>query len=211
MQKKKSGVKKCLEICAIKGGGAGRTPNGKYHLKFPFWSSAPVPKVQQVRVAGWRSVKNAEKVEGWCVHWVSPKCRPCVPCTSRKKWPNQNTKTTFIVQTFPKYGPYGFDLVNLSLLGAILAIFQFCGFSGLFWPFFPCKKCKNENLSPNVNFWSITLIFFLWTPTTHEPEWWQGGSSIQKKCKNGTPYFAWIANAFQVILTVSHQHSMSRF
>ena len=42
------------------------------------------------------------------------------------EWPNQNSKTTFIVQTFPKYGPYGFDLVNLSLLGAILAIFQFC-------------------------------------------------------------------------------------
>ena len=33
------------------------------------------------------------------------------------EWPNQNSKTTFIVQTFPKYGPYGFDLVNLSLLG----------------------------------------------------------------------------------------------
>ena len=55
------------------------------------------------------------------------------------EWPNQNSKTTFIVRTFPKNGPYGFDLVNLSLLGAILAIFQFCGFSGLFWPFFPCK------------------------------------------------------------------------
>ena len=51
------------------------------------------------------------------------------------EWPNQNSKTTFIVQTFPKYGPYGFDLVNLSLFGAILAIFQFCGYSGLFSPF----------------------------------------------------------------------------
>ena len=28
------------------------------------------------------------------------------------EWPNQNSKTTFIVQTFPKYGPYGFDLVK---------------------------------------------------------------------------------------------------
>ena len=36
LQKKKSGVKKCLEICAIKGGGGGSTPNGKNHLKFPF-------------------------------------------------------------------------------------------------------------------------------------------------------------------------------
>ena len=49
--------------------------------------------------------------------------------------PNQNSKTTFIAQTFPKYGPYGIYFVNLSLLGAIWAIFQFCGFSGLFWPF----------------------------------------------------------------------------
>ena len=34
LQKKKSGVKKCLEICAVKEGGL--TPNGKNHLKFPF-------------------------------------------------------------------------------------------------------------------------------------------------------------------------------
>ena len=91
-------------------------------------------------------------------------CQKC-PFSDQKKWhfewPNKNSKTTFIVRTFPKNGPYGFDLVNLSLLGAILAIFQFCGFSGLFWPFFPCKKCKNENLSLNFNFWSITLKFFL--------------------------------------------------
>ena len=63
------------------------------------------------------------------------------PFSDQKKWhfewPNQNSKTTFIVQTFPKYGPYDFYLVNLSLLGAILTIFQFCGFSGLFWPVFP--------------------------------------------------------------------------
>ena len=117
------------------------------------------------------------------------KCQSLRPKKWHFEWPNQNSKTTFIVQTFPKYGPYGFDLVNLSLLGAILAIFQFCGFSGLFWPFFPCKKCKNENLSPHFNFWSITLKFFLWTPTTHEPEWLRELSSIQKKCKNGTPYY----------------------
>ena len=35
LQKKKSGVKKCLEIMAI-GGGGGSTPYGKNHLKFPF-------------------------------------------------------------------------------------------------------------------------------------------------------------------------------
>ena len=33
LQKKKSGVKKCLEIMTIQGG---PTPNGKKHLKFPF-------------------------------------------------------------------------------------------------------------------------------------------------------------------------------
>ena len=111
-------------------------------------------------------------------------CQKC-PFSDQKKWhfewPNQNSKTTFIVQTFPKNGPYGFDLVNLSLLGPILAKFQFCWFSGLFWAFFPSKKCKHENLSPNVNFWSITLKFFLWTHTTHEHAWLKGCSSIKKK------------------------------
>merc|ERR1719322_1885451 len=105
---------------------------------------------------------------------IGQKC----PFSDQKKWhfewPNQNSKTTSIVRTFPKNGPYGFDLVNLSLLGATLAIFQFCGFSGLFWPPFPCKKCKNENPSLNLNFRSITLKFSLRTPTTHEPEWLTG-------------------------------------
>ena len=59
--------------------------------------------------------------------------------------PNQNSKTTFIVQTFPKYGPYDFYFVNLSLLGAILAIFQFCGFSGLFWPFSLVNRVQFSN------------------------------------------------------------------
>merc|ERR1711928_170484 len=69
-------------------------------------------------------------------------CQKCPSLRPKKwhfEWPNQNSRTTFIIQTFPKYGPYDFYFVNLSLLGAILAIFQFCGFSGLFWPFFPCK------------------------------------------------------------------------
>ena len=55
MQKKKSGVKKCLEICAIKGGG-GRTPNGKCHLKFPFWLCDYFP------YTGYR--RNQEQVTG---------------------------------------------------------------------------------------------------------------------------------------------------
>ena len=64
------------------------------------------------------------------------------------EWPNQNSKTTFIVQTFPKYGPYYF--VNLSLLGAILAKFQFWWFFGLFWPFFPCKNWFFWNPFPPI-------------------------------------------------------------
>ena len=35
--KRKKGVKKCLEICAIKGWGS--TPNSKCHFKFPFFSN----------------------------------------------------------------------------------------------------------------------------------------------------------------------------
>ena len=51
------------------------------------------------------------------------------------EWPNQNSKTTFIVQTFPKYVPYDLNFMNLLLLGAILAMFQFCWFSGFFCQF----------------------------------------------------------------------------
>ena len=49
----------------------------------------------------------------------------------------------FLVKTFPKYGLYGFYFMNVSHWGAIFAIFQCCWFSGLFWPFFPCKKWSN--------------------------------------------------------------------
>ena len=43
MQKKKSGVKNVWKFVLFKGGGGGRTPNGKYHLKFPFWLFEPLP------------------------------------------------------------------------------------------------------------------------------------------------------------------------
>ena len=66
--------------------------------------------------------------------------------------------------------------------------FNFVDFRAYFGPFSLVNGVKHENLSLNVNFWSITLKFFLWTPTTHEPEWLKELSSIQKKCKNGTPY-----------------------
>ena len=82
------------------------------------------------------------------------KCLGCllrntlVPIFETKKkwhfwWQNQISKTTFIVQTFPKYCRKGFYFMKLSLLSPILAILQFCWFLGLFWAFFPCKKCKN--------------------------------------------------------------------
>ena len=75
-------------------------------------------------------------------------CQKC-PSLRPKKWhfwwQNQNSKTTFIVQTFPKYCRKGFYFMKLSLLSPILAKFQFCWFSGLFWAFFPCKKYKKWN------------------------------------------------------------------
>ena len=63
-------------------------------------------------------------------------CQKC-PFLRPKKWHfwwhNQNSKTTFIVQTFPKYCHNGFNFMKLSLLSLILAKFQFCWFWGLFW------------------------------------------------------------------------------
>ena len=56
-------------------------------------------------------------------------CQKC-PSLRPKKWhfwwQNQNSKTTFIVQTFPKYCRKGFYFMKLSLLSPILAKFQFC-------------------------------------------------------------------------------------
>ena len=75
-------------------------------------------------------------------------CQKC-PSLRPKKWhfwwQNQNSKTTFIVQTFPKYCRNGFYFMKLSLLSPILAKFQFCWFLDLFWAFFPCKKYKKWN------------------------------------------------------------------
>ena len=92
-------------------------------------------------------------------------CQKCPSLRPKKwhfQWPNQNSKTTFIVQTFPKKGPYGFDLVNLSLLGPILAKFQFCWFSGLFWPFFPCKWGQTRKSFPERQFLVYNAeIFFV--------------------------------------------------
>ena len=72
-------------------------------------------------------------------------CKNC-PSLRPKKWhfwwQNQNSATIFIVQTFPKYCHTGFYFIKISLFSPILAKFQFCCFSGLFWAFFPCKKGK---------------------------------------------------------------------
>ena len=40
---KKSGVKNVWKFVPVRGGVS--TPNGKYHLKFPFLLSAPLPKL----------------------------------------------------------------------------------------------------------------------------------------------------------------------
>ena len=46
------------------------------------------------------------------------------PFSDQKKWhfewPNQNSKTTFTVQTFPKYGPYDFYFVNVWTIKVFL-------------------------------------------------------------------------------------------
>ena len=90
------------------------------------------------------------KIEIW------PKIAPKSDKLKKKwhfEWPDQNSKTTFIVQTFPKYGPYDFYFVNLSLLGAILAIFQFCGYSGLFWPFSLVKQGQTLGQNLPISSW----------------------------------------------------------
>ena len=83
-------------------------------------------------------------------------CQKC-PFLWLKKWhfeePNQNSKTTFIVQTFPKYGPSDFYFVNLSFLGAILAIIQFCWFSGLFRPISPYKIGQTLGQNSSISSW----------------------------------------------------------
>ena len=48
------------------------------------------------------------------------------------RWPNHDSKTTFIVQTFLKYGLCGFYFMTLSLLGTILAKFKYWWFLGSF-------------------------------------------------------------------------------
>ena len=97
-------------------------------------------------------------------------CQKCPSLRPKKyyfEWPNQNSKTTFIVQTFLNYRPNVFYFTNLSLLGAILAIFQLMIFGLIFghfrlenkskykmpknsrrWP--QIKKCKKTNQLYNL-------------------------------------------------------------
>ena len=74
-------------------------------------------------------------------------CQKC-PSLRPKKWhfwwQNQSSKTTFIVQTFPKYCRKCFYFMKLSLLSRILAKFQFCWFSGFFGHFSLVKSAKNK-------------------------------------------------------------------
>ena len=75
-------------------------------------------------------------------------------------WQNQNSKTTFIVQTIPKYCSKGIYFMNLSLLSPILVEFQFCWFSGLFWAFSLIKIAKNKNAIPLIknNLFGVKLF-----------------------------------------------------
>ena len=64
------------------------------------------------------------------------------------QWPNQNSKTTFIFQIFPKFGAYDFYFMNLSLLGAIWQYFNFVDFWAYFGHFSLVKrvniKCQKK-------------------------------------------------------------------
>ena len=51
---------------------------------------------------------------------------------------------------------------------------------------------------PEHQFLVYNAEIFLWTPTTHEPEWLRELSSIQKKCKNGTPLWSTLNCGVQV-------------
>ena len=65
-------------------------------------------------------------------------CQKCPSLRPKKwhfEWPNQNSKTSFTVQTFPNFGLYDFYFMNLSLLGAILAKFRFGDFRAYFGHF----------------------------------------------------------------------------
>ena len=59
------------------------------------------------------STSSYESVKCWGEMLYTSGKRQKWPFSDPKKWhfewPNQNSKTTFIVQTFPKYGPYGFE------------------------------------------------------------------------------------------------------
>ena len=90
------------------------------------------------------------------------------------------SKTTFIVQTFPKYVPYDSYFMNLLLMGAILAMFQFCWVSGFFFQFSLVIKGKYVihvcSKSCKTNFPIIISKNFL------KPVLWRGLESTPTFC-----------------------------
>ena len=57
-------------------------------------------------------------------------------------WPNQNSRATFIVKTFPKYGLKDVDLMNLSFLTPLWPNFYFVDIRAYFGNF-PLWKMQN--------------------------------------------------------------------
>ena len=75
-----------------------------------------------------------------------------VPILDIKKWhfgwPNQNSRATFIVQTFPKYGLKDVDLMNLSFLTPSWPNFNFVDFRAYFGNFSLVKNAKFKSAIP---------------------------------------------------------------
>ena len=92
-------------------------------------------------------------------------------------WQNQNSKTTFIVQTIPKYCRKGFYFMKLSLLSPILAKFQ--NLSRV--------PHKNRGVWENsLSIWKLTQKktqskFWNLTQILPEPDGW-GLEAIQSWC-----------------------------
>ena len=63
-------------------------------------------------------------------------------------WPNQNSRATFIVQTFAKYGLKDVDLMNLSFLTPFWPNFNFVDFRAFFGNFSRVKNAKNKSAIP---------------------------------------------------------------
>ena len=78
---------------AIKGGGGGRTPNGKCHLKFPFWFSAHLPKKLSATTLCKKNVLQIDNLQ---------KCTIRIEGGTTRWWPGGHLVITF---SFSFLGP----------------------------------------------------------------------------------------------------------